>query len=230
MSRMPYAIAALVMATGLAWTIHLIVSPDPWAVDAAFTIAIGTLVFSIVAMTGLLLGRGRWTRFFAIGLIATELLIVLVADFEPWLLAAVAGSALSLMGLAGPWLKGWLQERPAAGSPGPIPLGLVLGAFALVPLVGLASPSGLEYAHGVLGATGILASWGYLKGNTWALWLLRVAIPLLALFAALASPPGGAVIMIVAGAALAWFAWTADARLAVDPLPANLPAPRRRPG
>ena len=121
---MPYVIAAVVMSTGLAWTLHLIVAPEPWAVDSAFSIAIGTLVLSIVAMTGLLLGRGRWTRYFAIGLIAAELLIVVVADFEPWLFIAVVGSGLALIGLAGPWLKGWLRERPTAGSPGAIPLGL----------------------------------------------------------------------------------------------------------
>lgn len=228
MSRMPYVIAALVMATGLAWTIHLIVAPEPWEVDSAFTIAIGTLVFSIVAMTGLLLGRGRWTRYFAAGLIVAQLLIVLVAEIEPWLLIALAGSALSLVGLAGPWLDGWLRERPAAGSPGVVPLGLAIGAFALVPLVGVAAPAGLEYAHGLVGAAGILASWGYLKGHTWALWLLRLGIPVLALAAAIASPPAGAIVMVAAALTLAWFAWKEEARLAVDPLPADLPAPRRR--
>lgn len=229
MSRMPYVIAALVMATGLAWTMHLIVAPEPWAFDSAFTIAIGTLVFSIVAMTGLLLGRGRWTRFFAAGLIVAQLLIVLVADIEPWLLIALAGSVLSLIGLAGPWLRGWLRERPAAGSPGAVPLGLALGAFALVPLVGIAAPAGLQYAHGLLGAAGILVSWGYVRGHTWALWLMRLGIPVLAIAAAIVSPPAGAALIVVAGFALAWFAWTEEARLAVDPLPANLPAPRRRP-
>ncbi len=228
MSRMPYVIGALVMATGLSWTIHLMVAPEPWAVDSAFTIAIGTLVFSIVAMSGLLLGRGRWTRYFATGLVAVQLLIVLVADFEPWLLIALACSVLSLVGLAGPWLQGWLRERPATGSPGAVPLVLAIGSFALVPLVGIAAPSGLEYAHGLVGAAGILASWGYLKGHSWALWLLRLGIPVLALAAAIASPPGGAIIMVIAGSTLTGLAWREEARLAVDPLPTNLPTPRRR--
>lgn len=55
MSRMPFVIAATVMATGLAWTVHLIVAPDPWPADSALAIAIGALVLSIVAMAGLLL-------------------------------------------------------------------------------------------------------------------------------------------------------------------------------
>ncbi len=229
MSRMPYLIAALVMVAGFAWTIHLVVSPHPWAVDSAFTIAMGTLVLSIVAMTGLLLSRGRWVRYFAIGLVVTELLILLVAEVEPWLIIAVAASGLALVGLAGPWLQGWIRERPAADSPGVIPMGLAIGAFAVVPLVGLAAPSGLEYPHGILGATGILASWGYVKGRGWALWLLRLAMPILAVVAAFYSPPGGAIVMVITAVGFGWFAWTEDARLAVDPLPTSLPAPRRRP-
>ena len=115
---MPFLIAATVMLAGLAWTMQLVVSPEPWAADAGLAVAIGTLTLSIVAMTSLLLGRGRWTRFFAAGLVVAELTITLVAEVGPWLIIAVVLSGLSLAGLGGPWLKGWLRERPAAGSPG----------------------------------------------------------------------------------------------------------------
>lgn len=227
MSRMPFVIATSVMAAGLAWTIHLVVSPDPWATDSAIAIAIGTLVYSIAAMAALLLSRGRWTRYFAAILLCLELLIVLVADLEGWLIAAVALSAVALAGLGGPWFKGWLRERPAAGSPGYQPMAIVIGSFGLVPLVGLASPSGLEPPHGVLGAIGILLAWGYMKGGVWALHSLRFGLPLVAALAAIASPVGGMLILIAAGGGLTYLAWTAEARLAVDPMP-ELPAPRRR--
>ncbi|MCP3995122.1 MAG: hypothetical protein GY722_08665, partial [bacterium] len=165
MSRMPFVIASTVMAAGLAWTIHLVVSPDPWAEDSALAIAIGALVYSIAAMAALLLSRGRWTRYFAAILLGLELLIVLVADIEGWLITAVVLSAIALAGLGSPWFKGWLRERPAAGAPGYKPMALVIASFGFVPLVGLASPSGLEPSHGVLGAVGILLAWGYMKGG-----------------------------------------------------------------
>jgi hypothetical protein len=225
---MPYVIAVLVMAAGLAWTVHLIVSPAPWAPDSAMAIALGTLLFSIAAMTSLLLGRGRWTRFFAIGLVCSEIAIALVGDLEGWLAAGLVLSGLALLGLFGPWLRGWLRERPAAGSPGVEPILLAIGSFAMVPLVGIAAPSGLEAAHGILGAAGVLLCWGYLRGGTWALLGLRFAMPVLIVAAAVFSPPGGAFLLLAGGAAVTYLAWTAPARLAVDPAP-ELPAPRRRP-
>lgn len=228
MFRMPFLIAALVMASGLAWTVHLVVSPAPWASDSALAIAIGTLFLSIGAMTALLLGRGRWTRHFAAGLVASELLIATVADGSGWMIAAILLSGASLAGLWGPWLKGWLRERPAAGSPGIKPIALAIGTFTVVPLVGLAAPDGLQPAHGVAGAVGVLLSWGYAKGGQWALWALRFAMPFVMAAAAAASPIGGSILLLVAGVVLAVLAWSAEARLAVDPLPADLPAPRPR--
>jgi len=226
--RMPFVIAGLVMASGIAWTVHLVISPAPWASDSALAIAIGTLFSSIGAMTGLLLGRGRWTRHFASGLVVLELLIALVADVTGWLIAAVILSGASLAGLWGPWFKGWLRERPAAGSPGFRPIALAIGTFSVVPLVGLAAPSGLQPAHGIAGALGILLSWGYAKGGQWALWALRFAMPIIIAAAAAASPLGGAIVLLAAGTALTLLAWSTEARLAVDPLPADLPAPRVR--
>ncbi|MCP3996798.1 MAG: hypothetical protein GY722_17315, partial [bacterium] len=160
-------------------------------------------------------------------LLGLELLIVLVADIEGWLITAVVLSAIALAGLGSAWFKGWLRERPAAGAPGYKPMALVIGSFGFVPLVGLASPSGLEPSHGVLGAVGILLAWGYMKGGIWALHSLRFGLPLVALIAALASPLVGGVLLIAVGGGLAYLAWTAEARLAVDPMP-ELPTPRKR--
>ena len=224
---MPFVIAAATMAAGFAWTVHLLVSGDPWEADSAMAIAIGTLTLSIAAMTALLLSRGRWARYFAITLLVAELLIALVAELTGWAIAALVLSALALAGLGGPWMHGWLRQRPAAGAPGGVPIALTIGTFSLVPLVGVVSPSGLEPAHGLLGAAGILFSWGYMKGGVWAMYGLRFALPVLTLLAAAASPPAGAATLLAAGPALVYLAWTKDARLAVDPMP-GLPAPRRK--
>jgi hypothetical protein len=225
---MPFLISGLVMAAGFSWTVHLIVSPDPWAPDSAMAVAIGTLVLSIVAMTALLLGRGRWTRYFAAGLVTAELLLVTVADFSTWMIAAIVLSGLSLAGLGGPWLTGWLRQRPAAGAPKTRAIVLALGTFAVVPLVGLASPDGLEPAHGLAGGIGVLLSWAYTRGATWALWSIRTVLPMALVAAAISSPLWGGAALAVVAAALATLAWSRDARLAVDPLPDTLPAPRPR--
>ena len=227
MSRMPYAIAATVMIAGLLWTIHLLATPGPWELDAAMAVATGTLVLSIAAMASLLLSRGRWTRYFAAALLVAELLITLVAEVDGWLIAAVAVTGIALAGLGGPWFKGWLRELPAAGSPGYEPIALAIATFSLVPAVGIASPAGLEPAHGALGAAGVLFSWAYMRANTWALLGLRLAVPVLTVLAAVSSPPAGAITLLAFGAVITYLAWTKPARLAVDPMP-GLPAPRRR--
>ena len=79
-----------------------------------------------------------------------------------------------------------------------------------------------------LGAVGILLSWCYAKGGAWALWGLRIAMPLVLVAAALASPLAGSVLIIIVAAILAAAAWSGEARLAIDPLPSELPAPRPR--
>lgn len=225
---MPFLVAGLVATTGLSWTLRLVVSPDPWAADSALAIAIGTLFLNVGAMAALLLGRGRWTRYFAIGLITAELLLATVGNLSGWALTAIVLSGASLIGLGGPWFKGWLRERPAVNSPGLGPIALVIGSFTVVPLVGLAAPQGLGPAHGAAGALGILLSWGYAKGGQWALWALRLAMPLVLAVAALTSPAGGTILLLAAAVSLGYLAWLKEARLAVDPLPTTLPAPRAR--
>ena len=197
MSRMPYAVAGAVMAAGVAWAIHLVVSPEPWAVDSALAIAIGILVLGIVAISGLLLGRGKWSRYFAAGLLGVQLLLVLVADVEAWMVAALVFTALALGGLAGPWLNGWLR----------VPISLAIGSFAVVPLVGVAAPDGLGYAHGIAGGLGILTSWGYVRSHLWALWSARIALPAALVVAAMSPPVGGALLLLAAAAAIATLAW-----------------------
>jgi len=224
---MPHAIAAAVMLAGMLWTVHLVATPDPWELDAAMAIAIGTLVLSIAAMASLLLSRGRWTRYFAVALLVAELLIALVTEVDGWLIAAFVATGIALIGLGGPWFKGWLRELPAADSPGYEPIVLTIVTFSLVPAVGIASPAGLEPAHGALGTAGVLLSWAYMRANSWALLGIRFGVPALAIAAAVSSPPAGAVTLLAMGAVIAYLAWTKAARLAVDPMP-GLPAPRRR--
>jgi hypothetical protein len=106
---------------------------------------------------------------------------------------------------------------------------LALGSLGLVTAVGVASPSGLDAGHGVLGGAGVLLAWAYARAQLWALWALRLALPAIAVGAVVGSPWPGRIMLIALVATLVALAWRREARLAVQPLPDRLPSPRSRP-
>jgi hypothetical protein len=214
------------MASAIAWFIDLGTDPGRFATESAMVLGIGLLLFAGIAAAGLIFTGGRWAR--RLGIVVAAASLILGGWREPswWAAVAVLAAAVALAGLLGPWLKGWVRELPAADGPGAKPIFLVLGSLGLVPLVAITSPAGLDVSHGVLAAAGVFLAWGYSRANLWALWGLRVALPILAVPALLNSAPAGAVILGIAVAFLTWLAWSREARLAVQPLMDRLPPPR----
>ena len=102
----------------------------------------------------------------------------------------------------------------------------LLGALALVPAIGIGSPSGLEVRQGILGAAGIVIAWGYSKAKFWALWAGRLGFLPLSLLAAWPAPPLGRAFIAACGLAMTWLAWDQETRLAISPLLDQLPGPR----
>ena len=226
MSRAPMLVAATVPVASIAWTIHLAAAPDPFAADAGLTVAVGLLIFSVVDAAGIVLSRGRWARWLGQAIVAAGGVLFVVTDGAAASYVAVALSAVALVGLTGPWLDGWIRQRPSVEGPGPRPMGVVFGALALVPLAGVASPAGLEVWHGVVGATGVVLAWGYARAMAWALWALRLALPLVAIPGIVIGPWGGAVLLAAAIAVVTTLAWSHESLLAVQPLLDRRPPPR----
>jgi hypothetical protein len=227
MSRAPYVITALFTICGATWAIQLGVAPAPFAPGAGAVLALGLVIFVVIAAAGLLLSRGRWAPpLAAIVTVAAMGLAVVIEDLTAWAVIGLVAGALTLAGLAGPWLKGWIRERPSAQGPGPKAMGVVFGALTLVPAVALASPSGLEPAHGILGGAGLLLAWGYARARLWALWGIRLVLPVLALPALYVSPWPGKVLLAVVVGITVGLSWTREAFFAVAPLMSRLPGPR----
>ncbi len=227
MTRAPFVIASLVGATGLATATHLAVAAEPFAASSAAVVAIGAVLFTLITVVGLTLVRGRWTRRLAIIVVVTELGVVAVGNLEPWAGLALIFGLTALSGLTGRWLDAWVRQRPSATGPDPLAVVLLLGLLGLVPAVGIAAPDGLDMAHGLLGAAGILLTWAYGKAQPWSLWTIRLVLPFLGVAAAMASPAAGAALLIAAAGGLTWLSWTTSARIAVQPLLDDPPGPRR---
>jgi len=227
MSRAPHVIAVLLVIGASLWSLAITTSRnEPFALDSATLISTGLLVFALIAAVGLLIPRGRWARNLARGLLGVELLLAVITPLRGWAIAALIATGLGIVGVQGRWLNGWLRRLPSATGPGLKPILFIIGLLALVPLVGFASPDGVVFRQGVLGAAGIVTAWGYGKANMWALWSGRVLIMPLAILAATAASIGGAALTLAAGTGVTWLAWTKEVRLAVSPLLDTLPGPR----
>ncbi len=225
--KAPFVVAGAVVVAGLATAAHVAVAGPPPASDSAAVIALGLLILTLVATAGLLVARGRWSRWLSAALAVTEAGIVAFTEPTGWGWLALAGALVALGGLAGRWLDGWLRPRPSATGPDPLAVALRLGLIALVPLVGLSSPSGLTTAHGLLGAAAVVLAWAYGKAKVWGLWGVRLGLLPLAVPAVLASPPIGAVARGAAVVTLVALSWTPTALRSVQPLMDSLPGPRK---
>ncbi len=227
MAPIPTLVAVLTAFAGVAAAAHLAVSPDPFSPSSGAVIATGIVVYTIIAVTGVALVRGRWARRLAIVVVCTDLVVVATGTLDAlgWI-SLVAGMG-ALGGLVSRWLDGWFRLRPSATGPDPRAVVLLLGLGALVPGVGFAAPNGLATAHGVLGAAGVLLAWSYSKAQLWSLWATRLALPFIALPAVGSSPWPGAVALASFAAVLVGLAWTREALLAVQPLMTSLPGPRQ---
>lgn len=219
------AVGAVLTATVLL-VIHLSTGPDPFASEPGLVLGTGFVLFSLIATGGVLLSRGRWARYLALGLIGAQLAAVVATDLSGWSVAGAFVAGLALAVVVGPWMRGWFRLRPAADGPGPQPIALLLGAVGLVPLVAIASPRELTSWHGVLAGAGIFLAYTYSRAQLWALWAFRIGIGILAIPAIVASGVVGGPAVGIYVAGLTAVAWTEAARLAADPVFNQLPGPR----
>ncbi len=223
----PRVVAGAVVVAGLATAAHLVMGGPPPAADSAAVAALGWVILTLIATAGLLVARGRWSRWLSVALSAASAGVVAATESTAWGWVALAGALVALAGLSGRWLDGWLRPRPSATGPDPLAVVLLLGLVALVPLVGLSSPAGLDTAHGVLGAAAVLLAWAYGRAKLWGLWGIRLGLLPVAVPAILASPPAGAIALGVAVTGLVALSWTGTALRSVQPLMDTLPGPRR---
>jgi len=225
----PLLVAGLFAAAEFAWVIRLGLSPDPFSPGAATLMIAGVVVYTAIALVGMLLVRAPWARWLALAVaLATLIVGSLGAISDALSVGAVTLSLLAIGGIAGPWLRIWLRQRPGAGAGG-VAVALPLAAIGALPLAGLASVDAVTPAAMVLAATGPVLAWAYARGFRWGLWGLRVALPVVASIAAFVSASWiAAASFITFGLVDALLAWSPGAADALSPVQAPLPPPRTR--
>lgn len=225
----PLVIAGLFATAELAWVIRLGLSPDPFAPGSAALVIAGVVVYTAISIVGMLLVRAPWARWLAlIVAVATPVVGALGGISDAVSFGAVVLSLLAIGGLAGPWLRIWLRQRPGAGA-GMLAITLPLVAIAALPLAGLASVEAATPAALVLAFAGPLLAWAFARGFRWGLWGLRVALPLVAFVAGIAADGWTSTAVFIAfGLVEVVLAWTPGVAVALDPVQAPLPPPRPR--
>ncbi|HSG78671.1 MAG TPA: hypothetical protein VLD62_03750 [Acidimicrobiia bacterium] len=211
-------VAASVVTASLVWSVRLALDPDPFASDAAGVIAVASTALAVVAVTGMLVARGRWSRRLAGGLVALWLGLAATMPLDGLGVAGLAAAGVAAAALAGPWLGGWIRLLPSANGPEPLVVAVVLGILALPVAVALALHDGLSTAAWVLAGGAVAIGWLVSRASLAGLWGARAGLPALGVWVAVTGDLPGAAIAgglgVVAGAAT----WAKPVRLAVDPL------------
>ena len=215
--------AAAVAAVAVA-SVALITDSDPIDEGAAALIAVGLMVAAVTCLSGLILARAPWGRW---GLAAIVVLAVALAmaggSALGWVALAVAAAAL--VGLLGPWLRLWTRHAPVADGPGPVPTALMAVAPIAPLFVGLAAATGAHWTHWLAAAVASVSAVLYAQGIQAGQWGLRVAVPIAAVAAAANTALVGAILLVVAGVAVASLAWLPAASRTTTVITAPLPPP-----
>ncbi len=217
MTRAPAFITGLLTAATVAALGALATDPAPYSSSIAVLLAAGLVIATVIAVSGLLIARGRW----ALPAVVVAALVSVATGTiveTAWGVPSILLGAGAVAGVAGPWLGRWLRRLPSAQGPPPEAAAMLL-LLTWGPLV-LSMP-------GPEGA--VVARWSL---SAWALALALVisrAVPVARAASRIAHPVATAATIpflpvAVAAAAAIWglattgLAWRRSVGVALAPL------------
>jgi len=222
---LPALASGTLVVSSVLWTVILSAGRDPFGTASGFMAGVGLLLLALVAVAGLLLASGRWSRLTGVAVGVSQ--VVIAASVANSALTVVAALA-SLTAVASLVSMGTTARRPrppAADRPSPPAAALLVGLIAAPALMGIASPTVQRPAHWVAAGAGLGAGAMLARASSVALWAIRVGLPLVAIAATIASGWGGGMSVAVWGFVLTALAWRRELKVAVTPL-----TPLRAPG
>lgn len=229
MKRLASVAGILSILTVVAGLATFALEDNRFSASSVALISIGYLASSVVALVGWLLVRAPWGRWSLLTATAGGMILASTTDSTVTLLVYAVG-AVGIIILAGPWLKLWVRQYSPPAGPNRIAVTLIVAAPLSPLIVGVAAYDTTHWTHWLAALTGVVSSWAFGRGLPLAIWLLRVAIPVVSL-AAFVNAPMPSSFILGAGAGLVTFlSWMPGARqtttFANPPLPSPRP-PRR---
>jgi hypothetical protein len=217
MPRAPIVATTASLASAVAWALVLVFSDGTFAESSAALLAIDLVVVTTVGVVGLTVARSRWARRLLIGLLLVQLLGAFEVPVGWGSAIALAVTVIGLVSLSGPWLNEWAGSLPRTNAPPATAVALTLGVLLMPGWIAILSPQGLTVGRALLAAACFPVAWAYGRALGIALWVVRLAFLPAAVLSMIGSAVVTAVAISVYAAGLVILAWTADARIAVEP-------------
>jgi len=219
MAPAPLVVSSLLGLSAVTGLVGFALDPEPFSRQSALLIALGLGWLTLVAVAGILLARGRWSRWMALVVAGLWFAQATIRPLDgPG--AITIGSAVAVAAVAaGPRLGSWLRHSRTADAPPPASVILLLLLTGTPALIGFAS---VGKGPGVTGWALTAWSWaialGLARAISPALWMGRlVHVPVSVAGGLLLGFP--AVTAVLAKAATeTLLLWRRDLYLAVNPL------------
>ena len=214
----PLVVAVSLSGASIAGAIHLAFGHTPFAPGAAALTATGMTVLTLVAVSGVLLARGRWSRSTAVVVASGWIALGASGDLALAGATTIGLATIALSGALGPWLRRWVRHRPAVEGPPPAAVALLLLLLAVPVAVGVSASDGVTWTGWVVAAWSLtlaLALARTLPGALLAVRLLHAPACLAA--GAVVGGLRGAMLVGGVGLAAAAFGWRGEVAAAVDP-------------
>lgn len=210
--------ASLPLLGSLLWATVIATTDHPWPGAAAVLLSADLVLMSTIALVGIVLGRSRWARRLGVAVSVAGLVLGVFLEVGVLWALAVAASAAAVGAMTGPWLKGWVRERPAALGPPSVAVILELLLLAVPGVVGVAGVDGVRVVTVAVSISALGAALWYGRTAPGAVAAVRVGFPAVAIVAGLVDRSPSGLVLAALGLMVAILAWTPGAHLAARPL------------
>ncbi len=215
----PLAVSLLLGIAALSGIVGLALDSDPFSGQSALMISIGVGLLTLVTVSGVLLARGRWSRWMTLVVSGLWFASAVAPPLHGATAATIAASAAAASIATGPWLGRWLRRLPAISAPPPAAVVLLLLLIATSAVIGFtqgeAVPDPIAW---VLPGWSALLAFGLARSFAPALWAGRLGHAPVSAVVSLMLGPATAVALLAKAAVETLLLWRRDLNLAVSPL------------
>lgn len=208
---------SLPLVAALAWTGALVVQSDPMGEVGAMLAGIGLLITAAVAVVGMVVSGGRWSRRLAMVSIGMSLLVAALRPIDAIWIVALSLSGLAFFTMFMPAVTSRIRKLPAAAGPPQAATLIPLILLAVPFLIGVSLGEGSSWAALIVGLAAPLTAFLFSRVIPGGLFAVRVIWPALALSLSplLAVPAGVLTGALAIGVAI--LAWRPDVKASFHP-------------